>query len=163
MIARAKFKAAEPSPSYFKGNCAGDLPDVNVWLALAYDQHPHHAATVGYWHTQQSQVASLWFCRVTMLGLTRLLCQPAVMQSDVQTLEQSWKLYQGFMAKPFVSMLTEPNNVDQALGTFIDSELSAKHMTDAYLAALAKSSSLRLVSFDRGFNRFCGDSGYLLF
>jgi len=31
-----------------------DLPDLNVWLALAATHHPHHAQAVTYWEQQAS-------------------------------------------------------------------------------------------------------------
>ncbi|MDP1902558.1 MAG: hypothetical protein Q8K96_19230 [Rubrivivax sp.] len=59
------------------GGDHGDLPDVNVWLALAVQEHPHHAAARQYWANEAA--ARLHFCRVTMLGLVRLLTQPRLM------------------------------------------------------------------------------------
>jgi predicted nucleic acid-binding protein len=31
-----------------------DLPDVNVWLALVDENHPHHQTSRGYWQDQSS-------------------------------------------------------------------------------------------------------------
>jgi len=47
------------------------LPDVNVWIALAADQHIHHNVAKR-WFTgiQDDQVL---FCRITQLGFLRLL------------------------------------------------------------------------------------------
>jgi hypothetical protein len=36
-------EVAEPQPTW-AAPAAGDLPDVNVWLALAVSDHPYHGA-----------------------------------------------------------------------------------------------------------------------
>ena len=51
-------------------------------------------------------------------------------------------------------MLAEPDGLDKALGAPMDPRLSARLFTDAYRAALARSTGLRLVTFDRDFERF---------
>jgi len=55
----------------------GDLPDTNVWLALAAEEHPQHAAARAYWAGAHAgdggDTPFLWFCRLTMLGMVRLL------------------------------------------------------------------------------------------
>jgi uncharacterized protein len=156
-------KSAEAPGLYWAGQPQGHLPDVNVWLALAYEQHPFHASALHYWQSVQIAPAvkpnpspSLWFCRLTMMGLVRLLCQPAVMQADVQTLTSSWTVYQNFMALPFVGLLHEAVHVDQRLAGLITPDLSARHLTDACLLATAQASGLKLVSFDQGFKQFAG-------
>ena len=81
-----------------------DLPDLNVWLALATPDHFHH--------------------------------QPALDDWEQQAAEQNALLYRdGF-------------GPDER-GRFL-----SPACTDAYLSALAISNGWRLVSFDRGFERF---------
>ena len=55
----------------------GDLPDLNVWLALLNAKHPHHAAAKRYW--EQDASGRIAFCRITMLGLLRLSTNKVVM------------------------------------------------------------------------------------
>ena len=74
----------------------GDLPDVNVWLALAATQHPHHDAAASYWAEHEG--GQIWFCRITMLGLVRLLSNPKVMGAQALDLTQSMAAYQRFQA-----------------------------------------------------------------
>jgi len=45
------------------------LPDVNVWLALAFDFHSHHAAA-NIWYEGSTEPCA--FCRWTQQGLLRL-------------------------------------------------------------------------------------------
>jgi predicted nucleic acid-binding protein len=57
------------------------FPDVNVWLALTYGRHIHHA-TAARWLDGLTD-ASLYFCRFTQLGLLRLLTNEQVMAASV--------------------------------------------------------------------------------
>lgn len=144
------------------GTVSGDLPDINVWLALAVEEHPHHAAAKQYWDSVQAKPAgerNLWFCRVTMLGLVRLMSQPKVMGQGVLNLVQAMALYQQFRAVAGVDLLAEPRQCDSVLQGLVVAHsatqpLPTRLWTDAYLAALAQSSGARLVSFDQDFTRF---------
>jgi hypothetical protein len=54
-----------------------------------------------------------------------------------------------------VGLLSEPRSCDDSLRALVDTQpLPARLWTDAYLAALARASGLRLVTFDRDFERF---------
>jgi len=132
----------------------GDLPDVNVWLALTVQQHPHHDAAQAYWHGEAAQ--RLWFCRVTMLGLVRLLTQPKLMGPDALDALTVLAAYDRFVGLPEVGLYSEPLGCDTELRRLTAAGLPARWMTDAYLAAFATSANLRLVSFDSDFVRFAG-------
>ena len=54
-----------------------DLLDINVWLALADENHQHHCRARLYW--EKESAARLAFCRVTMLGFLRLATHPRAM------------------------------------------------------------------------------------
>jgi predicted nucleic acid-binding protein len=56
------------------------LPDVNVRLALAIDGHPHRRSAQAW--LDAPPTGSLAFCRVTGMGLLRLLTNRQVMQHD---------------------------------------------------------------------------------
>lgn len=141
-------------------NMVGDLPDINVWLALAVQEHRHHAAAQRYWTNLQIEHvhtlgAYMWFCRTTMLGLVRLLCQPKAVGPGAVGLRAAWDLYQQYRARQQVGMVTDGGRCDTTLQALLASqELPPRLWTDAYLAAQAQASGLRLVSFDRDFERF---------
>lgn len=136
----------------------GDLPDVNVWLALAAPGHPHHEAARAYW--QQPDLPRLWFNRLTMLALVRLLCQSKVMGAAAMTLAQGLDVYGRFASLPEVAFMAEPEHCGEALlqwaGDGAGTVLPPRLWTDAYLAAFAATGDLRVVTFDREFNRFAG-------
>ena len=133
----------------------GDLPDINVWVALSIKEHPHHAAAMAYW--SDLSPARIWFCRVTMMGLVRLLTQKAVAQRATMTLRQALGFYSELAALSNIyGVAAEPSEIDVVLGQFVDLELAPQHFTDAYLAAFAVCLGQRLVPFDKDFERFEG-------
>lgn len=149
---------ARPARGQSTAAARGDLPDVNVWLALSARSHPHHEAAQAYW--QQQELPRVWFNRVTMLALLRLLCQPKVMGSATVTLPLAAAVYERFMEMPEVGFLTEPAQcaplfTRMLAGTGEGAPL-ARLVTDMYLAAFATAAGLRMVTFDRDFLRFEG-------
>lgn len=137
-----------------EGQPDGDLPDVNVWLALAVLEHPHHAQALEYWRRENA--ARLWFCRVTMLGLVRLLTQPKVMGEGALNPISALTAYERFAELPEVGLHVEPLACDKELRRLLQPGLPRRLLTDAYLAAFAMSANLRLVTFDSDFERFEG-------
>jgi uncharacterized protein len=132
-----------------------DLPDLNVWLALACPDHSHHRQAVRYWEQQAAE--QVLFCTVTALGLVRLVCQPKLMGAAVKTAGEASALLEAFCMQPGVSMASaEPHGWDVFHQLLRSGELPARLCTDAYLAALAMANGWRLVSFDRDFERFEG-------
>ncbi len=156
MVMATKLEARE-APTGFEQISNGDLLDVNVWLALVLREHPHHLAAQVYWN--QQQLPRLWFNRVTMLALVRLLSQPKLMGAAVLNLSQAFKIYRQLVQLPEVGFREEPAHCDTVLQPLLDTQpqpLPARLWTDAYLAAFAVSAGLRLITFDRDFERFIG-------
>jgi len=148
------WRLAEPSAPW--PLLAGDLPDLNVWLALSHRGHPFHDTASAYWQSVCEQNTALWFCRPTMMGLVRLLSQSAVMGSQVLPLEQALEVYLRWLDVPQVRLLPEPAELDSRLQAMLSAQvepLPARLWTDLCLAALADAAGLRLVSFDRDFER----------
>jgi len=48
------------------------FPDVNVWLALAHDAHPHHGKAVE-WAKSIDMAEEFFFCRFSQVNGLRLL------------------------------------------------------------------------------------------
>ena len=149
--------ASEPPPSWGLG---GDLLDLNVWLALVVQEHPHHAAARSYWSdcaAARSVGQKQHFCRATMLGLVRLLCQPKLMGEGVLTLVDAFAIYRSLRDTEGVAFCTDTESADTLLTTWtLDATkpLHARLWSDVWLAAVAQSAGLRLVSFDADFKRF---------
>lgn len=126
------------------------FPDINVWVALTYEGHAHHATAVD-WFTTLSEDSSLIFCRFTQLGLLRLLTTEAVMGDEVMTQPEAWAAYDRWQQDERVELMDEPSGLEPRFRTLTRLPNPAtKDWADSYLAAFAASGELTLVTFDRG-------------
>lgn len=124
-----------------------NLPDVNVLFAAVWGRHPHHAPASRWLGGIEEPVM---LCRVTQMGLLRLLTLRSVMQDDVVTRAGAWRLLDILRADERIDWLEEPASTDavwRALSARED--FSSKLWTDDYLAAFAQVSGLTLVTLDR--------------
>ncbi|PUE50901.1 hypothetical protein B9Z47_04035 [Limnohabitans sp. 2KL-1] len=135
----------------------GDLPDVNVWVGLCSAAHPFHAAAMRYWQSACEAGTPLWFCRTTMMGLVRVLSQPRAMGPNALNLTQAMTLYRQWLDTPAVGLLADPAGLDDAIEQLLGCRGAPQPVrlwTDLGLAATAQSAGLRMVTFDRDFERF---------
>jgi hypothetical protein len=126
------------------------FPDVNVWLALTYQGHVHHRAAKD-WFDSLAREAQLFFCRITQLGLLRLLTTETVMgKGEVMSQAEAWAAYDRWLEDDRVSFLSEPPEIERAFPALSRLKQPApKDWADSYLTAFAMASDLRLVTFDR--------------
>lgn len=136
------------------------FPDVNVWIALAYDGHQHHASAAAWFARLNG--GAVYFCRLTQLGLLRLLTHPSVMQEDVRSPAEAWRAYDSFLQDERVLFHAEanPDQLESILRKLTSGRHFAKHWTDAYLTAFARVTGFTLVTFDRGLSRMA--TGHVL-
>ena len=131
------------------------LADVSVWVALTYDRHVDHAL-VRRWF-EASADDRLYFCRISQLGLLRLLTNSALMGGDVQSQQHAWRAYDRTRSHPRVGFQAEPEGFEKQFRELTQSpHPRTKHWSDAYLAALALTSDLRVVTLDKAFPRMSG-------
>ena len=129
------------------------LTDANVWLALAFSDHQHHAPAK-HWFDTQSELTCA-FCRITQMALLRHLTNSTIMGRFVQTQAQAWRTYEKLVGDPRVIFLVEPPGVESAFRNLSSADSPSTGLwTDAYLAAFAIASQSQLVTFDSGFRRF---------
>jgi toxin-antitoxin system PIN domain toxin len=125
------------------------FPDVNLWLALHHEIHPHHRAAVSWFGALDPQ-SVLVFCRQTQLGLFRLLTTAAVMENKPLANSQCWDLFATWIKNGKAELWNEPAGIDAIfLRGANHGQSSPKMWTDAYLAAFAEAGGLRLVTFDK--------------
>jgi len=136
-----------------------DLLDVNVWLALADENHVHHVRARRYWETESA--AQIAFTRITMLGFVRLLTNRVVMNDRPFTVSAAWDAYRAFRALPEIVWVAEIDEDARAADDLLDTWLNTvtvnsmhSHWADAHLASIAAFTGCRLVSFDGGYTRF---------
>ncbi len=132
-----------------------DLPDLNLWLALIDPDHVHHSRARRYW--EQEARDDIAFCRVTMLGLLRLLTNANVMHGAPFTPREAWSAYHTFAALPEVCFIEDSVAAEQQFEHWSRRpEFPAHGWTDAWIAAVAQSAKARVVSFDADFAGFAG-------
>ena len=130
-----------------------DIPDLNLWLALIDPDHEHHARARHYW--EQEALAGIAFCRVTMLGLLRLLTNSRVMRGEPFAPVDAWEAYHTFTALPEVCFIEDSLAAERQFELWSRRpDFAAHRWTDAWIAALAFSSGSRIVSFDSDFTSF---------
>jgi toxin-antitoxin system PIN domain toxin len=125
---------------------------VNVWIALTYGGHVHHGVARLWFESLDSNDRTC-FCRFTQISLLRLLTTTAVMGPDeVMTQAEAWQAYDQWVQDDRVLFLDEPPNVELSFRALTrQHQSSSKYWADAYLAAFAEISVMRLVTFDRAF------------
>ena len=124
------------------------FPDLNVWLALLMADHVHRATALRWWDRDDSD--SIVFCRITQLGVLRLLTTSAAMNGKPLTMSQAWKAYDRLFADPRVGFLAEPASVEEPFRTSTTgSTPSPKLWADAYLCAFASRAGAAIVTFDK--------------
>jgi hypothetical protein len=95
--------------------------------------------------------AEVSFCRLTQLGLLRLLTTSAVMGEDCLSVKAAWAVYDRWWRDPRVSFRWEPVELDALFrqATIPVSRTPApKALGDCYLLALSQAAGASLVTFD---------------
>lgn len=126
------------------------FPDINVWLALSYQGHYHHATARG-WFEQLDEHSRVCFCRLTQLGLLRLLTTSAVMGEDeVLSQNEAWLVYDRWTEDARVLYIEESPSLEPRFRALTRNERAApKDWGDSFLYAFAETADLRLVTFDQ--------------
>lgn len=135
------------------------FPDVNVWVALTYGAHAHHAFAKA-WFDQLQNESRICFCRFTQLSLLRLLTTEAVMRDEVMTQNQAWAAYDSWLSDRRVIFMEESPDVESIFRSLSSRAYPGpRTWAEDYLAAFAAVSEGQLVTFDQGFR---GKVGRLL-
>ena len=130
-----------------------NLPDINIWLALAFEAHSLHTRAKEWFEGAKAQ--SCAFCRLTQQGFLRLATNPSVFRNEALTMAQAWSCYDLLLGDERVYLQHEPTDIELAWRELTNrDERSPKVWQDAYLAAFALKSSLRIVTFDQGFKAY---------
>lgn len=136
------------------------LPDVNVLLALAWSNHPHH------------NVAHEWFgrdaaggwatCLLTQSAFLRLSMNPQIVGVEVDC-ATAFGLLDGLVAHP-AHQFTEsaPTLSSAAFNEMVPRIVGYRQVSDATLLHLARVHHLKLVTLDQAVAHICPWSENLL-
>jgi len=129
------------------------FPDINVWIALTMERHVHHIRA-RKWFDSIGGSGRLFFCRITQMGLLRLLTLEAVMgQNEVMAQAEAWKTYDRWLQDERIGFLEEPPEIETVFRELTQSrQASPKDWADSYLAAFALAAQLTVVTFDQAFS-----------
>jgi uncharacterized protein len=129
------------------------LPDINVWLAMAFEGHAHHAKAKDWFERVPDNGSA--FCRFTQQGLLRLATNPQALGQQAVSLLQAWQIYDALLADPRVGFVREPASLEVYWRVYTRRRaFSHKVWSDAYLAAFARAADFELVSLDQGFKQY---------
>jgi toxin-antitoxin system PIN domain toxin len=134
------------------------LLDINTWIALTLETHPHHHAARAWYGEVNLLDGDLVFCRQSELGFLRLVTQEAVMRrcgaaplSNAEAAEFLSTVYED----PAVSRADEPFATRTLWLELAAGPQSAPNVwMNAYLAAFAIGLGGEMVTFDRGFTSY---------
>lgn len=130
-----------------------DLPDINVWLALAFESHAHHTAA-GEWF-ENTPHNDCCFCRMTQTGFLRISTNQIVFGDEALALSDAWTVYDKFRDDPRIHFNHEPLGLEHLWRILTSGKMySPKVWNDAYLAAFCIAGDYCLVTFDHGFSTY---------
>lgn len=133
------------------------LFDSNVWLALTFSAHPHHALAKRIF-AEASVENPASFCRATQQSFLRLATTPTILTAygaEGFTNQDAAKLIQTLSGLSVVMTLEEPSGLESRwLELARLPSASPKVWMDAYLAAFAILHGMVLVTLDRDFRNF---------
>lgn len=125
------------------------LLDVNVWFAAVWEEHRHHADVSAWFDDHDGEFR---LCRVTQMGLLRLLSSHPVMGEAALSRAEAWRVLDELRADERVAWASEPVHFEHVWRVMSAREdRSHKLWTDDYLAAFAQAIGCPLVTLDRGF------------
>jgi uncharacterized protein len=131
------------------------LLDANVWLALAFSDHVHHELARQWFDSRSDGTCA--FCRLTQMALLRHLTNAKIMGTFVQSQQQAWMAYDGFVRDSRVVFVAEPVSLDvEFRGMTQSASPGHQRWSDAYLAAMSKLHNAELATFDRGLSNYPG-------
>lgn len=138
------------------------LCDSNVFLALAVEQHVHHARAAE-WFASLSDADTALFCRATRISFLRLLTQAVAPDFTPLTNSEAWAVLDRLLEDEATGFAEEPDGLDVVWRRLSERNTpSPKVWMDAYLAAFAIVGGMRLVTLDKDFRKYESDGLDLL-
>jgi uncharacterized protein len=123
------------------------LADANVWLAFVADGHGHHDAAVRWMEGLPVRTAAL--CRVTQMGLLRLLTNARVMGRATLSPAAAWQVYEELQKDERVIFLSEPSGLEERWRELTLRRTSSVNLwADCYLRAFAEVRGIQVSTID---------------
>ena len=139
----------------------GWLIDANVWIAVSFTEHDHHALATRF-IAETSPARPALLCRATEQSWLRLLTTPALHRrydSPPVSNRDALGILSDALQLPNIRLIEEEPTGVRALWHRLAALPSAspKVWMDAYLAAFAIGHAVEFVTLDQDFKRFVKD------
>ncbi len=130
-------------------------PDVNVLVAAARSDHPHHAPARA-WLSQSLTAAAagapLTLMPMVVSSLLRLVTSPKIFKLPT-AIDDAVAFVDALLEQPGVRLATLGPEWPRLRALCLDKQLGANDLPDAWLAAAALHGSEHLVTFDAHFKK----------
>jgi toxin-antitoxin system PIN domain toxin len=131
------------------------LPDINVWIALAFAGHPQHPAARSWFEQLPEGGGAFW--RVTQMGFLRVATNPRAVGNEALSLPDAWRKYDALLTDPRVIFSEEPADLEVHWRAYTRRRAFSPNLwSDAYLAAFARAAAFEVVTFDKAFRQYKG-------
>lgn len=132
------------------------LPDINVWLALAFESHAHHLTARNWLQTTEDDDV-IYFCRMTQQGFLRIATNTKAFGAEALSMNAAWNAYDAFLADGRITTMDESQRLELEWRRWTAKDTrSTDKWSDAFLAAFAICADMHFVTFDRGFQEYAG-------
>ena len=132
------------------------IPDVNVLLALAFEDHEHYPQARDWYDRVIGRGEPVGLPGVVVVGFVRNATRPSSRVNTLTSLE-AFAWLDGFReAMHLLSWVDHPETESKLRELMIASGTRGNATSDAYIAALAAAYGATVVTFDRDFKRFDG-------
>ena len=139
-------------------------PDVNVLVAAARSDHPHHIVARAWLQAAAVHAGAggaLTLMPMVLASFLRLVTSPKIFH-EATPIADAVTFVDALLAAPGVQLATLGPEWPQLHQLCIDRQLAGNDLPDAWLAAATVHLGEHLVSFDRGFSRLIGRSSWTL-
>ena len=139
-------------------------PDVNVLVAAARSDHPHHAVAHAWLERAAAAAAAgstLVLMPMVLASFLRLVTSPKIFKAPTPV-DDAIAFVDALFAVPGVHLAVLGPEWPRLRQLCLDKQLSGNSLPDAWLAAATMHLGEHLVSFDRDFRKLVGRTQFTL-
>lgn len=133
-------------------------PDVNVLVAAARSDHPHHGVARAWLEKTLAEAGSGLVCTLMPMVVTsflRLVTSPKIFQRPTP-IDEAIGFVDALLSLPGAQLAELGAEWKRLRQLCLDKKLSGNDLPDAWLAAAVAQRGEHLVSFDRDFRKLLG-------
>ena len=130
------------------------IPDVNVLLALVFEDHGHHAHAQAWYERVAKDGEPIGLPSVVVVGFVRNATRPSPHVVALTPAEAFIWLDQVRASLQSLTWVEHPETEAKLRALMEESGTRGNATSDAYIAALAATYDATVVTFDRDFKRF---------